>query len=53
MHLKYIEYIRPSDISTYPFNIPLFNSLDRLDFTTPITRFVGENGTGKSTLLEE
>jgi predicted ATPase len=36
----------------YPFNLPIFNQTRRLVFDTPVTLFVGENGTGKSTLLE-
>ena len=36
----------------YPFNLPIFNQTRKLVFDTPVTLFVGENGTGKSTLLE-
>jgi predicted ATPase len=36
----------------YPFNLPIFNQTKRLEFDTPVTLFVGDNGTGKSTLLE-
>ena len=36
----------------YPFNLPIFNQTRSLEFDTPVTLFVGENGTGKSTLLE-
>src|SRR5690348_5266795 len=37
----------------FPFTLPLFEGGDlALDFTHPVTLFVGENGTGKSTLLE-
>jgi predicted ATPase len=36
----------------YPFSLPIFNQTRELAFDTPITLFVGENGTGKSTLLE-
>lgn len=36
----------------YPFSLPLFNQTDSLLFELPVTFFVGENGTGKSTLLE-
>lgn len=36
----------------YPFNLPLFSNTQQLDFQTPVTFFIGENGTGKSTLLE-
>jgi predicted ATPase len=35
----------------YPFNLKIFQRSKRIDFTTPVTFFVGENGTGKSTLL--
>lgn len=35
----------------YPFNLPLMRRLD-IAFTAPVTFFVGENGTGKSTVIE-
>jgi len=35
----------------YPFNVPCLRDLD-LSFQQPVTFFVGENGTGKSTLIE-
>lgn len=35
----------------HPFDLPFVHRLD-LQFVTPVTFFVGENGTGKSTLLE-
>ncbi len=37
---------------SYPFNLPLFHETREIAFPTPVTLFVGENGTGKSTLLE-
>lgn len=37
---------------SYLNKIPTINNLDTLIFDNPITFFVGENGTGKSTLLE-
>lgn len=36
----------------YPFNLPWLDSAFALDLTTPVTVIVGENGTGKSTLIE-
>jgi predicted ATPase len=36
----------------YPFNLPVVRNLDTLSLHPGITFFVGENGTGKSTLLE-
>jgi predicted ATPase len=39
--------------SGYPFNLPWLQLEDfELRFTTPVTIIVGENGTGKSTLIE-
>jgi predicted ATPase len=35
----------------YPFTLPFVRQLD-LRFESPVTFFVGENGTGKSTLIE-
>ncbi len=35
----------------YPFNLPNLNTTREVTFDTAITFFVGENGTGKSTLL--
>ncbi len=36
----------------YPFNLPVLRETEVIPFETPVTFFVGENGTGKSTLLE-
>lgn len=36
----------------YPFNLPAVSTLDQLDFHPKVTYIVGENGMGKSTLLE-
>lgn len=36
----------------YPFNLPVLLATDAVAFSTSVTLFVGENGTGKSTLLE-
>jgi len=38
--------------NNYARKIPSIDSINRLDFNSNITFFVGENGTGKSTLLE-
>jgi predicted ATPase len=35
----------------YPFSLPLIRCLD-IEFMAPVTFFVGENGTGKSTVIE-
>jgi predicted ATPase len=36
----------------FPFDIPAVRSLGTMRFKTPVTIFVGENGSGKSTVLE-
>lgn len=36
----------------YPFNLEVVRRTCRLDFDCPVTLFVGENGSGKSTILE-
>jgi predicted ATPase len=53
MHLKRITLL-PEKYPTeehYPFNLQIFRKSDCIEFTSPVSFFVGENGTGKSTLL--
>ena len=38
--------------NTFPFTVPAVSSLGVIDLSRPVTLFVGENGTGKSTLIE-
>ena len=54
MRLKKISLLRErvTKWSEYPFNIPAIASLDSLELSSRVCFFVGENGTGKSTLLE-
>ncbi|MDR0434589.1 MAG: AAA family ATPase [Gracilibacteraceae bacterium] len=40
------------ELKSYPFNIPLIRKFRKLTFNKPVTFIIGENGTGKSTLLE-
>ncbi|TIQ30594.1 MAG: ATP-binding protein [Mesorhizobium sp.] len=48
-----LEPSRVADWDQYPWNLPIFQGREfEFEFTTPITIIVGENGTGKSTLLE-
>lgn len=54
MHLKSVRF-HPDQYPTqdhYPFNLGIFHEPRELTFSSPVTFFVGENGTGKSTLLE-
>lgn len=40
------------DFGCYPFSIPVIRALDEMQLNPGVTFFLGENGTGKSTLLE-
>src|SRR5258708_36129141 len=37
---------------SFPFNVPVIKTLSELAFPSEVTFFVGENGSGKSTVLE-
>lgn len=54
MFLRSLEVMRTAqtDPGRYPFSIPAVNALDSLSFRSNVTFFVGENGSGKSTILE-
>lgn len=41
-----------ADMDSYPFFLPFFKNTDGIKIHPRVTFFVGENGTGKSTLLE-
>ena len=41
-----------SNTNQFPFSLPIIKSLTEIDFPSAVTFFVGENGTGKSTILE-
>ncbi len=51
MLLKSVQFLQTGE-NKYPFTLPCIQTLERIDFQTPVTIFVGENGTGKSTVLE-
>lgn len=40
------------DFDSYPFNVPAVRELENITFHPNVTFFVGENGSGKSTVLE-
>jgi predicted ATPase len=48
----WLDAQKVSNSAAYPFCLPLFKKGFELHFEKPITIIVGENGTGKSTLLE-
>lgn len=40
------------DWDAHPYNVPAVQALDTIDFHADVTFFIGENGAGKSTVLE-
>lgn len=40
------------DLENYPYNVPSVRALEAIDFHADVTFFIGENGAGKSTVLE-
>jgi predicted ATPase len=48
----WLDAARVADRAAYPFCLPFLRDEFELDFDRPITIIAGENGTGKSTLLE-
>ena len=48
----YVNTVALAEKSGYPFNLPFFDTDFELAFDAPVTVLVGENGTGKSTLIE-
>jgi len=54
MHMEKVHIVqdRFPTLKHYPFDLELLRETTILDFQTPVTFFVGENGTGKSTLLK-
>lgn len=50
--LAAVEYSAADAPAGFPFDVPSIAALTRVDFDTPVTILVGENGTGKSTFLE-
>ena len=53
-HLRAIVRSSPETRGTerFPFNVPVVRALTELSLDAPVTFLVGENGSGKSTILE-
>lgn len=51
LHASFRPNVEPN-YDEYPFNVPAVRELGNIDFHPNVTFFVGENGSGKSTVLE-
>lgn len=53
-YIRRVELLRDKvpSFSEYPFSLPVIRELSGLELHPKVTYFVGENGTGKSTILE-
>ena len=52
MHYLSCLSVLPDRQHPFPYDIPAVRYAKEISFTSPITFFIGDNGTGKSTLLE-
>ena len=54
MHIKSVTLLQDAfpTRECYPFNLEIFNKTDNIQFLKPVTFFIGENGSGKSTFLK-
>jgi len=50
--IKRVQVLTTIDNNQYPFSLSIIKNLKKIFFHTQVTFFIGENGTGKSTLLE-
>ena len=50
--LRSLNLKKKNDKKDFPFTLPIFKNFDSIQFNSPVVFFVGENGTGKSTLTE-
>ena len=52
-YLRSIGFKRTDGLpDDFPFTLPAIESLDEITFSAPVTFLVGENGSGKSTVLQ-
>ncbi|ORT48675.1 hypothetical protein ST37_16460 [Vibrio sp. qd031] len=52
IYVSNITITKESSADNYPYNIPSIRNIDDLHFKSEVTFITGENGVGKSTLLE-
>ncbi len=52
LYVKQLRYQAPDQPDSHPFDLAFLKQLNEVTFATAVTFIVGENGVGKSTLIE-
>ena len=52
MYVKGVRISNKIESDDFPYNLPVIKEIDTIEFKTNITFIIGENGSGKSTILE-
>lgn len=52
IHLREVIFPNHQPERGFPYSLPILQDCMKIQFTKPVTFFVGENGSGKSTILE-
>lgn len=52
IHLQSVRFRPLPQVTSFPFSLAILKTCKELNFDKPVSLLVGENGTGKSTLLE-
>ena len=52
LFVRSLKLDKGQDVKTYPFSIPAVRDIERVKSSVPVTFLVGENGSGKSTIVE-
>lgn len=52
LFVRSLKHAEIADEAAYPYDIPAVRDVESITFNSPVTFFVGENGSGKSTILE-
>ncbi len=52
LFIRQISFKPPTDPSEYTFSIPAVKNIEKIILKKPVTFLAGENGTGKSTIIE-
>jgi predicted ATPase len=47
-----VSFSEKVNFNNHPFSLPIIKNLESISFPSKVTFFIGENGTGKSTILE-